>query len=137
MAIIEFMTKNAVLSIIIISLIVSLTTSVFMKIFTDQERIKELKKRQKELNLKIRELQKKNEFSKIEELNKEVLDVSMQLMKSSFSGKQFLFTTIPLLFLFSWLRTTYVPILGNSWLWIYLASTLVSNIIIRKVLKMA
>lgn len=137
MTIIDFMTENAVLSIIIIGLVASLITSIFMKIFTDQEKIKILKNRQKELNLKIRELQKKNEFSKIEELNKEVLDVGMQLMKSSFSGKQFLFTTIPLLLLFSWLRTTYVPILGNSWLWIYLASNLVSNMIIRKVLKMA
>ncbi len=137
MTIIDFMTENAVISIIIIGIIVTFISSLVMKIFTDQKKIKELKNRQKELNLEVRELQKKGNFSKIEELNKEVIEVGMSLMKASFSGKQFLITTIPFLLLFSWLRETFVPILGSGWIWIYLISSMVSSILVRKILNMA
>jgi uncharacterized membrane protein (DUF106 family) len=137
MDIIGFMTNNSIISLIIVGFLVTFISSFVLKMFTDQEKIKDLKKRQKELNAKVRELQKKGDFSKIEELNSEVMEVSMNLMKASFSGKQFMVTTIPFLLLFSWLRGLYVPVLGNSWFWIYFASTMLSSFIVRKILKMA
>lgn len=137
MAFVDFLTENAVISVIVIGFLVTFLSSLVIKFCTNQERMKELKKRQKELNDKVRELQKKGDFAKIEELNKEVLDVSMELMKVSFSGKQFLLTSLPLLFLFVWLKKIFVPVLGTKWLWIYLGSSLVSSFLSRKILKMA
>jgi len=108
-----------------------------LRAFTDQEKLKGLKVRQKELQKEIRTCQKNKDFCKIEELNKEAMDVGMTVMKSSFSGKQFLITFIPFILLFSWLRELFVPILGTKWLWIYFGSAMGSSILLRKILKMA
>jgi uncharacterized membrane protein (DUF106 family) len=133
--IIDFMTNNAVVSIIIISFLITFASTLSLKLLTDQTRVKELRKKQKELSLKLRELQKKGDFTKMEELNKEVLDVNMDLMKSSFSMKQFLITTLPLLLLYTWMKNFFAPLL-KSWIWVYFGASLVSSMIVRKILKM-
>ncbi len=137
MDIVSIMTEYAIPSIIFIGISVTTISTLLLKVFTDQEKIKGLKGRQKELQKQLRACQKKGDFCKVEQLNKEAMDVSLSMMKSSFSGKQFLITFIPFILLFSFLRELYVPLLGNKWLWIYLASAMGFSMVLRKLLKMA
>ena len=46
-------------------------------------------------------------------------------------------TIIPFLFLFTWLRGVYVPVLGGGWIWYYLGYSVLASVIMRKVLKVA
>jgi uncharacterized membrane protein (DUF106 family) len=121
----------------------TLVSTLLMKYLTDQEHLKSLKKRQKELQKDIREAQKKKEFTKLEELNKEAMDIALTMMKASFSIKMMLITMIPFLLLFSWLRGIYSTptvdggVLLKSWFWWYLGSAIVSSMIYRKIFRMA
>ncbi len=137
MNIVDIMSAYAIPSIIIIGMMVTTISTLLLRAFTDQDKLKGLKAQQKELQKKVKECQKKGDFCQLEKLNKEAMDVSMSVMKSSFSGKQFLITFVPFILLFSWLRELYVPILGTKWLWIYFASAMGSSILLRKWLKMA
>jgi len=46
-------------------------------------------------------------------------------------------TIIPFLILFTWLRSIYVPVMGNGWIWYYLGYSILASIVLRKVLKVA
>jgi uncharacterized membrane protein (DUF106 family) len=114
-----------------------------MRHFTDQDHIKSLKLRQKELQKEIKEAQKNKEFTKLEELNKEIVDLSLKMMKSSFSIKMMLITFVPVILLFNWLKGIYnpavegaVPLLAG-WFWWYIGGAVASSSVYRKVLKMA
>jgi len=58
----------------------------------------------------------------------------MEMMKHSF--KPMLYTLIPILILFSWVRGTFSPIL-SSWFWWYFGAAIISSMILRKVLDVA
>lgn len=138
-----FVVNNPLLAIILISATMSLFSTLLMKHFTDQEHLKTLKKRQKELNKEIREATKKKETHQLEDLNKELVEISLTMMKSSFSVKMMLITFIPVILLFSWLRGIYnpatpdaVPLL-SGWLWWYIGCAVVSSMIYRKLFNMA
>ena len=114
-----------------------------MKYMTDQEKLKDLKKRQKELQKQIREAQKKKEFTKIDELNKEAMEIALTMMKSSLNIKMMLITLVPFLLLFTWLRGIYNPPYDGAepllsyWFWWYLGVAIASSMIYRKVFNMA
>jgi len=66
-----------------------------------------------------------------------MLKLTGVMMKSSF--KPMFVTIIPFLLLFAWLRGIYGgedPLLGG-WIWYYLGFSVVSSIIIRKIMKVA
>jgi uncharacterized membrane protein (DUF106 family) len=132
MNIIEVMTSNAKVSIAVFSVIVTLVSTLVQKHFTDQEHLKSLKKRQKEIQ---KEIKKSKDPSVMQELNAEMLQLTGVMFKSSM--KPMFVTIIPFLLLFSWLRSIYVPILGNSWLWYYIGYSVLASIVLRKILKVA
>jgi uncharacterized membrane protein (DUF106 family) len=132
MTLTEVMVANPKISIAVFSIIVTFISTLVQKKFTDQEHLKSLKKRQKEIQAEIK---KTKEPSIMQELNAEMLQLTGMMFKSSM--KPMFVTIIPFLLLFAWLRGIYVPIMGNGWIWYYLGFSVVASIILRKILKVA
>lgn len=126
----EFMIENPEVSIVAVSFLVTLAMTLVTKKFTDQNRMRELKKIQKACQIKIKNA--KGDIEKQSKINKELMECSMELMKHSF--KPMFVTFIPIILLFSWVRGVYIEIFPN-WLWWYFGGAIVSSIVLRKVLK--
>ena len=119
-------------SIIVLSAIVTLISSLVTKWLTNQEHLKGLKERQKQIQKDLKTCKPGDKL--FEELQSELLQISMTTMKSSF--KPLLVTFIPFLLLLGWIRSTYTTILPG-WIWYYIISSLVASLVYRKMLKMA
>ena len=128
----EWMIANPKLSIICLSVLVTLVMTVITKYFTNQKRMKELKDIQKACQIKLKD--SKGDVKKQTEIQKEMMQCSMELMKYSF--KPMFITLLPLLFLFVWMRKIYVvTYIASSWIWWYIGISIASSIILRKILK--
>lgn len=132
MVITEFINANPKTSIIIISVAVTFFATLVTKWLTNQEHMKAMKARQKELQKELKDC--KDDECKMKEIQAEMLSITGKMMKSSF--KPLLVTMVPFLILIYWLRGVYSPILG-SWIWWYLGASVASSIILRKILKVA
>ena len=89
----------------------------------------------------------KEDKEKFAEINKKAMSKNLELMKHSM--KPTIFTFIPIILIFSWMRTTYIPTgdlfswgfqmpffgVGIGWLWTYILSSIIFSIALRKVLK--
>lgn len=128
----EMLSVNPKFSIAIFSVLVTLVSTLVQKWLTNQEHLKTLKARQKELQAKMK---KSKDPTLLQEINKEMMEITMVMFKSSM--KPMFVTFIPFILLFGWLRGIYVPALGNNWIWYYMGYSIVSSMIIRKVLKVA
>jgi len=126
----ELMIANPKVSIIILGVLVTLVMTLVTKKFTDQNRMKELKKIQKACQIRLKD--NKGDMKKQSEIQKEMMACSMELMKHSF--KPMLYTMIPILLLIMWVRGVYTEILPK-WIWWYIGSAMISSIILRKALK--
>jgi uncharacterized membrane protein (DUF106 family) len=133
MAITEFLQANPKISIVVISLIVTFFSTLVTKWLTNQEHLKSLKKRQKELNEEMKK--HKDNKDKLLALQSEALKISGTMMKSSF--KPLLATFIPFLILLYWLRAVFDPVMGGSWIWWYIISSIIASIAYRKILNVA
>jgi len=128
--VIEYFSMYPKTSIVLVSFFVTLIMTLITKYFTNQSRIKELKEIQKACKINLKDHQ--GNPQKIEEINKEMLNCSMELMKHTM--KPTLITFIPLLLLLGWIRGIYTTILPG-WIWWYIASGIISSMALRKVLK--
>jgi len=128
----EMLSVQPKISIAIFSITVTLISTLVQKWLTNQEHLKTLKARQKELQ---KEIKKTKEPTKLQEINKEMMDITMVMFKSSM--KPMFVTIIPFLLLFSWMKGIYIPLLGTSWFWYYIGYSIAASMIIRKVLKVA
>ena len=135
MIITDFITAYPRASIIIIAVAITLISTLITKWLTNQEHLRSLKARQKELQAEMKK--HKDNPKMLQELQSETLQITGVMMKSSF--KPLLITFIPFLLLFYWIRSIYggEPSLLGGWFWYYLVSALVSSIIFRKIFKMA
>ncbi len=120
-------------SIIVVGAIVTLVSTLVTKWMTDQEHLKALKARQKEIQKEIKKAKPGDKLYL--ELQSEIMQISGKMMKSSF--RPLLITMVPFLLLFYWLRGLYEPLMGFSWFWWYFVSSIVFGMIYRKVFKMA
>jgi len=132
MALIEMMTASPKISIAVFSIIVTLVSTLAHKWLTNQEHLKSLKKRQKEIQ---KELKGCKDGKLLKELNGEMMKITGVMFKSSM--KPMFVTIIPFLILFYWLRGVYVPVMGNSWIWYYIGYSVVTSIILRKAMKIS
>jgi len=128
----EWMIAYPEASILIIAFLVTLVMTLVTKKFTDQNRMKELKKIQKACQIKIKDA--KGDMQKQAKINQEVMACTMELMKHSF--KPMLITMIPIILLFSWVSGVYTAVL-KGWFWWYFGGAIVSSIALRKVLDVA
>ena len=129
---ISFIGVYPVVSLIIISSIVTLVSTLVTKWLTNQEHLKSLKERQKVIQKDLKNHKPGEKM--FEELQAEMLQITMTTMKSSF--KPLLVTIIPFLLLFTWIKSTYDGLLP-SWIWYYIISSIIFSLIYRKVFKMA
>lgn len=132
MTIVEMMSANPKVSIAVFSVVVTLISTLAQKWLTNQEHLKSLKKRQKEIQ---KELKKTKEPSVMQELNAEMMKLTGIMFKGSM--KPMFVTMIPFLLLFVWLRGVYDPVMGTSWIWYYIGYSVLASIVLRKVLKVA
>ena len=124
------MIANPKVSIIILGFLVTLVMTIITKKFTDQNRMRELKKIQKACQIKLKDA--KGDIKKQSEIQKEMMACSMELMKHSF--KPMLYTMVPILLLIMWVRNVYAEVL-SGWIWWYIGAAMISSIVLRKVLK--
>jgi uncharacterized membrane protein (DUF106 family) len=128
----EWMILYPRVSIACFSFFVVLISTLVQKHFTDQEHMRALKKRQKEIQ---KEIKKSKDPSVMQELNAEMLQLTGTMMKSTM--KPAFITMIPFLILFTWLRGIYIPLMGSGWIWYYLGFSILISIGLRKALKVA
>ena len=129
MAIAEVINSNPKISLGVISFLVTLVSTFIHKWMTNQEHMKNLKDRQKEIQ---KELRKQKDPEILKELNAEMLKLTGTMMKSSF--RPMFVTILPFLILFSWLRSAYSGIL-SGWIWWYIGYSIVFSSLIRKIFK--
>ena len=126
------MIANPIPALIVVSVIVTFISTIAHKWLTNQEHMKNLKKRQKEIQ---KELKGCKDECKMKELNSEMLKMTGVMMKASF--KPMFVTILPFLILFWWLRSIYEPVMGYGWIWYYLGFSVVASIILRKVMDVS
>ena len=132
MAIIELLTAYPKASVVLISILITLAMTLVTKYFTNQSRMKELKEIQKACQIKLKD--NKGNPEKLAEIQKEMMQCSMELMKHSF--KPMLITFLPLILLFWWIKGIYATSsLGGYWIWWYIGAGIISSIVLRKLLK--
>lgn len=127
------MIANPRTSIIFWGIIVTIVSTLITKWLTDQEALKALKERQKELNAEMKK--HKDDPKLLEEMQMEILKITGTMMKSQF--KPLLVTFVPFILLFTWLRSVYTPIMGFNWFWWYLGSAIIAGMIFRKLFRLA
>ena len=122
----------------IVVFIMALVTTLTQKYGTDQETMRELKKEQKELQAKIKSLERgSKEYS---ELSMKSLEMMSPMMKLSM--RPVIYTAIPFILLFRWFSDFFtvagdVRLFGLSWFWFYLIGSIIFSSILRKVFKVA
>lgn len=134
MGIENILIANPKLGVIVISFGITLIMTLITKFFTNQNRIKELKKLQKDYQKKIKEAA--GDFKKQSALQSEMMKFSFEMMKHSM--KPMLFTMLPILFFFNWFRGILVTSdIAGSWLWYYMGTSIVSSMVLRKIMNVA
>jgi len=131
--------------IIIIALILTFLITLAYKYLTDQEAMKSLKSKLKDIQKEIKE--NKDQPDKIMGLQKTLMETNLKYMKHSL--KPMLFTFLPIIIIFNWIRTLHpqtqilinlpikLPLIGSGlgWLGTYIISSIIFSMIIRKVFK--
>ncbi|MBI5871809.1 DUF106 domain-containing protein [archaeon] len=123
--------------VIIISLILTLIITLAYKFLTNQKEMKQLKLEIKELQNQAKEM--RNYPEKMVDINKQVMEKNMKYMMKSF--KPTLFTLIPIIFIFGYINSFYSDLgnpkllFGLSWIWIYIISSIIFSMALRKLLK--
>ncbi len=121
------------ISIVVVSLLVSMISTVVTKYTTDQSLLKSVKDRQKEIQKELKEKKYSPSDKRYLELQNELLSLTGKMFKNSF--KPLFITMIPFLLLFYWLRSIFVPLMGNSWIWYYIIPSLFISSLWRKLFK--
>jgi uncharacterized membrane protein (DUF106 family) len=119
-------------AVIIIATLITLITTLITKYMIDQNRMKELREIQKACQIKIKD--HKDDPAKMAEINKQMMECSMELMKHSF--KPLLITMIPLFILLAWMKGVFeTTTIAKAWFWWYIGAGIASSIIFRKMLR--
>lgn len=128
---------NLMVGMFFIVILISLITTIVQKYATNQETIRELKARQKEINKKTKEF--RHDPQKMMEIQKELMPISLKMMKLSM--RPVIYTSIPFILSFRWFMDFFTE-MGNpkffgflTWFWFYLIFVLVFGMILRKILK--
>jgi len=124
-------------NLLLISFILTAIITLLYKFLTDQKLMKELKEEMKEFQKEIKGL--RDDPKKMMEVQKLAFEKNMKYMLQSL--KPTLFTFIPIIFIFSWLRSYYEAlgnpaiVFGLGWIWIYIVFSIVISLALRKILK--
>jgi len=129
----EFITllqANPKISITFFGLAIAFLISLVNHLVLDKERMRELKKRQKDIQEEMKK--HKDNPEKTMALQKEMMSHAGESMKHSF--KPLLITIIPIIIFFAFIKDIYsTTVIAKSWIWWYIGSSIVGSIIFRKV----
>ena len=129
----QFIIDHPYWSIITFSVIVSLVITIVNYFVVDQNKMRELKERQKKQQADMKKY--KDNPQKMMEIQKEMMSGMGESFKHSL--KPMLITFLPLILFFSWLRPTFAATdISSSWIWYYIGTSLVASLILRKLFKM-
>ena len=125
--------------IIAISFLITMVTTLVYKYATDQEVMKTLKEDMKAMQAEMKGL--KDQPDKLMSMQKQAMEKNMKYMMKSF--KPMLITFLPVIIFFSWLNKYYAAVgkimftdtWGINWIWLYIISSLVFSMAMRKILK--
>lgn len=135
------------IDIALIAIAISLGSAIINKKVVDQKRNKEIQKQVSDFQKRFNEAKKKGDKEQIEKLEKEqkqVMALSMELMKNSF--KPMLYTFVPIIAIFFFLNSTYantgniveVPVIGMlGWFWWYFLVAIVTGLSFEVLYKIA
>lgn len=137
-------TTSPFLDILIISIIASLFTTMLNKYLTDQVAIKALRAEMKKKQKVMREKLKTNP-QEAQKMQVEIMQKNMELMKHSMNFKVIAITLLPMLYVFTQIRSGYMHydvitnlgVLSFGWLGTYLILAIISSIALKKILKVA
>lgn len=128
---------NVTWGMIIIITILTAITTLIQKYTTDQDTIRELKAKQKEIGERAKA--HSHDPQKMMEINKEGFPLMGQLMKLSMRAMAF--TGIPLILFFRWFMDIFET-MGDpkffgflGWIWFYLIGSLIIGSVFRKIFK--
>ena len=132
------------LDILIVSIIAALFTTLLNKYLTDQVSIKALRKEMKKKQKDMREMLKKDP-AKAQKMQMEIMQKNMEVFKHSFNFKVMAITLIPMLFIFTQIRSGYmhydvildVGLFSLGWLGTYIIFAIVASIVMKKALDVA
>lgn len=135
---------SPLIDIAIISFIAAVFTTLLNKYLTDQVAIKALREEMKKKQKDMRAMMKTNP-QKAQKMQMDIMQKNMELMKHSFNFKVMAITLIPMIYVFTQVRSAYAqyPEILNlgfttfGWLGTYLILAIVSSIILKKALKVA
>jgi len=123
------------IAIVVLAALITLFITVVNYFIMDKEKMRELKAKQKELNVQMKKHQKEGNMEKLKELNSELMPMTMEMMKHSF--KPMIITFIPVILFFSFIRSTFAETaIAGTWFWWYLITAIVSSILFRKLFKL-
>lgn len=135
---------NPTFDIFFITIFTSLFITIMNKYFTDQIRIKALRKEMKDMQKQMKKLMSKDP-KKAQVMQKEIFKKNMENMKHTMNPKILLITTIPMFALF-WFVKEYYSVFGEflnlgftefGWLGTYLVFSIINSIVMKKILDVA
>ena len=130
-----FVNWNPLIALLIISFLMTFLITLSYKYLTNQELMKSLKDELKDFQKQMKD--NKDNSQKVMDIQKQSLEKNMKYMMHSF--KPTLYTFIPLIIIFTWLKNAYTGkgalIFGLTWIWVYIISSIIFSILLRKVLK--
>lgn len=126
-------------SVIILSFIITLFITLVYKFTTNQVHMKEIKDKQKQYQKEMKEL--KHDPALMMEKQKESMKLTGTYFKQSM--KPMIYTFIPIILIFGWMRLQYpgdvkmlnLGIVNFGWLGTYIISSIIFSMVIRKILK--
>lgn len=123
------------ISIILIGILITLCITLVNYFFTDKEKMRAIRARQKELQEQANKHRKEGNHEKASELTMEMLGQTREMFKHSL--KPMLITLVPILLLFSYVRGIFsATSIAGSWFWYYFISAIVSSMVFRKLFNL-
>ncbi len=130
----ELILANPITSLVVISILVTFFMTLITWLVTDNEKMRELRARQKDLQKQAKEHRGNQE--KLLEINKQMMQEMPEMMKHNL--KPMLITFIPAVIIFTFLRNVYNQTgLGGWWILYYIIFSIIASSVFRKLFKMA
>ena len=135
---------SPLVDLLIVSFIAALFTTLLNKYLTDQVAIKALREEMKKKQKEMKEIMKTNPKA-AQTLQMDIMKKNMELFKHSFNFKIMAITLLPMIFIFTQIRSGYnsyevildLGFMSFGWLGTYLILTIICSILLKKVLKVA
>ncbi|GBE55571.1 hypothetical protein BMS3Bbin15_01750 [archaeon BMS3Bbin15] len=139
---------NYMLGVFIIATAISIFITVITGKVVDQKKMKSTKEKMKGYQERVKKAQKDGNTKEMNRLNKEMLSLQGDMFSNSF--KPMIFTMVPILLIFSWLRyyvpsdinivelPFFLPIWGNKlgWFGWYFITSIAVSPLVKKILNL-